>query len=267
MKNHTENIAKQIRKRLIKMHQKGSHLGSALSVVDILAVLYFDIMNINSFDDPDRDRFILSKGHACSALYATLAKKGFFNEEILEQYLSNDGLLYGHPVKGSVPGIEASTGSLGHGLPIGIGMAYAAKTNNKKFKIYVVMGDGECQEGSVWEAAMLASRLKLDNIVAIIDANNLQGFDIVENIQPIKTFKAKWEAFGWYVTEIDGHNLKELKKTFKNIPFEKNIPSLIIAHTIKGKGIAEMENKLEWHYLSVPKEKVSKFMEELEGKR
>ena len=264
MKKSAENIAKEIRKILIKMHQKGSHLGSSLSIVDILAVLYFDTMNIDSFDDPNRDRFILSKGHAVSALYAALAKKGFIDESLFEKHITNGNIFYGHPVRGSFRGIETSSGTLGHGLPQGVGMAYAAEKDKKNYKIYILMGDGECQEGSVWEAAMLASRLKLDNIIAIIDANNLQGFDIVENIQPISTFKAKWEAFGWCVKEVDGNNCGQLKKILTNVPFKKNIPSLIIAHTIKGKGIKEIENKLEWHYLSVPKEKVNLFIKEIE---
>ncbi len=264
MEHSTKDIAKEIRKRIIKMHQKGPHVSATLSAVDILAVLYFDIMHIPSPFDPDRDRFILSKGHAASALYATLTKKGFIDEILLEQYLANNSTLYGHPVRGTAPGIEASTGSLGHGLSIGIGMAWAAKNNRKKFKIYVLMGDGECQEGSVWEAAILASRLKLDNIIAIIDANNLQGYEKVDNIQPVSSLKKKWEAFGWKVGEVDGHNVNKLKRVLKNLPHNTGKPYILIAHTVKGKGIAEMENKLEWHYFSVPKDKIESFIEELD---
>ncbi len=264
MEHSTKDIAKEIRKRIIKMHQKGPHVSATLSAVDILAVLYFDIMHIPSPFDPDRDRFILSKGHAASALYATLTKKGFIDEILLEQYLANNSTLYGHPVRGTAPGIEASTGSLGHGLSIGIGMAWAAKNNRKKFKIYVLMGDGECQEGSVWEAAILASRLKLDNIIAIIDANNLQGYEKVDNIQPVSSLKKKWEAFGWKVGEVDGHNVNKLKRVLKNLPHNTGKPYILIAHTVKGKGIAEMENKLEWHYFSVTKDKIESFIEELD---
>ena len=262
-----EKISTEIRKRLVTMHQTGSHFGSAMSIVDILTVLYFKIMNIPSPDDPDRDRFILSKGHATSAWYTTLAKKGFFPEEILDTYLDDGGQLYGHPVRGGVPGVEASTGSLGHGINIGIGMALAAQNDGKDYKVYVLMGDGELQEGSVWEGAMLASRLKLDNLVAIIDANKLQGFDRVENIQPINTFQKKWEAFGWIVKEVDGHDHGELEATFHEVPFKSGCPSVVIAHTIKCKGVPEMENKFESHYLSVPKDKVEQYVKELDEER
>lgn len=259
-----ENISREIRKRLVRMHQTGSHFGGAMSIVDILTVLYFKVMNISSPDDPDRDRFILSKGHSTSAWYTTLAKKGFFDEKMLDTYLDDGGQLYGHPVRGGVPGIEASTGSLGHGINIGVGMALAAKNDGKPYRVYVLMGDGEIQEGSVWEGAMLAARLKLDNLVAIIDANNLQGFDRVENIQPITTFRGKWEAFGWGVKEVDGHDHTELEAAFREAPFKPDSPSVVIAHTIKCKGVPEMEDKFESHYLSVPKEKVEQYLRELD---
>ena len=260
-----ENVAREIRKEVIQMHQKGPHVGSSLSPVDILTVLYFKIMNINSPNDPERDRFILSKGHGVSALYAVLSKKFFSDKKILEKYLVDGGNLYGHPVMGTLGGIEASTGSLGHGLSIGIGLALSGKNDKKNYKIYVLMGDGECQEGSVWESAMCASRLCLDNLAAVIDANTLQGYERVDNIQPIFTLKKKWEDFGWCVREVDGHNIKELNNVFKEIPFYKDKPSLVIAHTIKGKGIPDLENKLESHYLSIPKEKVKLYVERLEG--
>ncbi len=260
----TEEISREIRKRLVRMHQTGSHFGSAMSIVDIMTVLYFRIMNITSPDDPDRDRFILSKGHAASAWYTTLARKGFFPEEVLETYLKNGGQLYGHPVKGGVPGVETSTGSLGHGINIGAGMALAAKNDGKSYRVYVLMGDGETQEGSVWEGAMLAARLQLDNLVAIIDANNLQGFDRVENIQPIGTFPRKWEAFGWGVREVDGHDHGKLEAAFRAVPFSPGCPSMIIAHTTKCKGIKEMEDCFESHYLSVPKGKVECYCRELD---
>lgn len=259
-----EDIAREIRKCIIKMHQRGPNLGSALSIADILAVLYFDIMRIKSPGDPDRDRFILSKGHAVSGLYAALALKGFFRKGSLDSYLRDGSVLCGHPARGCVPGIEASTGSLGHGLPIGAGMALAAKHDKKRFRIYVLMGDGECQEGTVWEAAMLASRLKLDNLVGIIDANNLQGYDRVSSIQPVETFKAKWKAFGWGVCEVNGHNVSDLRSALKRAPFIRKRPSMIIARTVKGKGIKEAEDKLGWHYFSIPKDKVQSFIDRLE---
>ena len=261
-----EKISREIRKYIILMHQQGTGVGSSLSIVDILVTLYFDVMNITSPDDPTRDRFILSKGHAASALYATLAKKGFFDEAVLEDYFSDGRTLWAHPVRGSLPGIEASTGSLGHGLPIAAGVALAAKRDNKDFRVYALLGDGECQEGSVWETAMIAARLELNNMIVIIDANDCQGYDRVEEIQPISTFRAKWESFGWNVEEVDGHDLHALKKTFKSIPQRNKKPSLVIARTVMGKGIAEMEDKLEWHYYSVPKDKVEPFISELEAK-
>lgn len=260
----TEQIAREIRKQIIKMHRIGPNVGSAMSIADILAVLYFDVMNIDSPDDPDRDRFILSKGHAVSALYAVLAKKGFFEEALLDQYLSGDGPMAGHPARGAVPGIEVTTGSLGHGLPIAVGMAMAAKNDGKKHHIFVLMGDGECQEGSVWESAILAPRLALDNITVIVDANNLQGYQRTEKILPRHLQKGIWEAFGWATVEIDGHDVSSLKNTLLKAPFEKGKPSAIIAKTIKGKGVAEMEDKMGWHYYSVPADKLDSFLEELD---
>jgi transketolase len=261
----TKKIATEIRKKLVWMHQTGPHFGSAMSIVDILAVLYFRIMNVKTSDDPKRDRLILSKGHAVSAWYVTLAKKGFFDEALLDKYLADGGKLYGHPVRGSVPGIEASTGSLGHGLAIGAGMALAAKNDGKDYRIFVLMGDGELQEGSVWEAAMTASRLRLDNLIAVIDANNLQGFDRVENIQPVSTFRSKWEVFGWEVREVNGHDHDELEAVLGKVPFQEHKPSLVIARTVKGKGVEEMEGKFECHYFSVPKDKVESYLRELES--
>lgn len=265
MEFHMENISREIRKKLVRMHQTGSHFGGAMSIVDILTVLYFKVMNISSPDDPGRDRFILSKGHCTSAWYAVLAQKGFFPEKKLVSYLNDGGQLYGHPVWGAVPGIEASTGSLGHGLNIGIGMGLAAKNDGRDCRVYILMGDGEIQEGSVWEGAMLAARLKLDNLIAIIDANNLQGFDRVENIQPISGFRKKWEAFGWEVSEVDGHNHTQLATVLLSVPFKKQHPSVIIAHTIKGKGVADMEDRFESHYLSIPKDKVEQYIGALDN--
>jgi transketolase len=262
-RSNTKNIARDIRKSLVRMHTVGSHFGSAMSIVDILSVLYFRILRIDSPSDPARDRFLLSKGHAASAWYATLARKGFCPLELLDKYAANGGPLCGHPVRGAIPGIEASTGSLGHGLPIGAGMAWAARNDGTGARVFVLMGDGEVQEGSVWEAAILAARLQLENLTAIIDANNLQGFDRVENIQPIRTLPGKFAAFGWGVKEVDGHDHEALFRVFSALPFAAGKPSMVIAHTVKGKGIKDMEGKLECHYLSVPRDKVEKYIEEL----
>ncbi len=259
-----KEIARRIRKHVVKMHRVGPNVASSMSIADILAVLYFDAMRIDSPEDPDRDRFILSKGHAVSALYSVLAQKGFFDEKLLEQYLADQSPLTGHPVAGSVPGVEVSTGSLGHGLPIGAGLALAAKKDKRKHRIFVLMGDGECQEGSVWEGAMIAARLQLDNLAVIIDANNLQGYGRTDPILPGSSLKGIWESFGWAARRTDGHDVEGLKTLFSSLPFVKNRPSVIIAETIKGKGIAEMEDRMEWHYYSVPENKSAAFLAELD---
>lgn len=262
-----KNITKEIRKKLIYMHYKAnaSHIGSAFSIVDLLTVLYFKILNIdpNNPTDPERDRFILSKGHAASAWYAILAERGFFDKKILEQYGIDNGLLPEHPDRLSIQGIEASTGSLGHGLPIGVGIALAGKIDNKKYRTFVLMSDGECQEGSIWEAVISASRFKLDNLIGIIDANKLQAYEKTDNIQSISSLINKFKDFGWEVIEINGHDLKEIFVTLNNLPLRRNKPTMIIANTIKGKGIKIMENNLEWHYKSPKKEQIEEFIKEI----
>ncbi len=260
-------ISKEIRKKILKMMfvSKTSHLGSCLSCVDILTVLYFKILSINPKKprQENRDRFILSKGHAAAALYVTLAQRGFFPEEILNGYCKDGKKLPGHSTRGFVPGVEASTGSLGHGLPMGVGMALAAKNDGKHYRVFVLMSDGECEEGSVWEAAMFANHNKLDNLVAIIDYNKLQAFGRTNEVLNLEPLKRKWEDFGWSVREINGHNFPEIEKTLSNIPFQKRKPSLVIAHTIKGKGVSFMEDKLEWHYLNLNEESYKKALKEL----
>lgn len=262
-----ESIAKDIRKKLIYLHYKAnaSHIASAFSIVDLLTVLYYKILNINPKNplDPERDRFILSKGHASSAWYVILSKRGFFDETILEGFAQNSGMLPEHPDRLNIPGVEASTGSLGHGLSIGVGISYAGKLDNKKYKTFVLMGDGECQEGSIWEAAISASRLKLDNLIGIVDANKLQAYEKTDNIQPISSLIYKFKDFGWEVKEIDGHNLRDIYITLKNVPIAKDKPTMIIANTVKGKGIKTMENKLEWHYISPKENQLDDFINEL----
>jgi len=269
-KSNYQKIAREIRKKILKMifDSQASHIGSALSCVDILTVLYFKILNINPQSPlaENRDRFILSKGHAASALYATLAQRGFFPEEILDSYCLNGGKLPGHSTKGCVPGVEVSTGSLGHGLSMGAGMAIAAKHDNKNYKIFVLLSDGECDEGSVWETAMFASHHKLDNLIGIIDYNKFQAFGKTNDILNLEPLKEKWLSFGWQAQETDGHNFSQIEKTLNNVPFEKGKPSLIIAHTVKGKGISFMENKVEWHYKSPNKEQYNLALKELNQK-
>lgn len=245
---------------------KSSHVGSALSIVEILVVMYFKILKIDPHNpqDDDRDRFILSKGHASSALYATLSERGFFPEDFLDKYYMDGGILPGHLDRNTALGIEMSSGSLGHGLSIGAGMAIAAKHDNKKNKIYVLMSDGECDEGSVWEAAMLASHLKLDNLVAIVDYNKIQSFGRVKEVIDLEPFSDKWTSFGWAVKEVDGHDLSDLTDALESLPIEPGKPSIIIAHTVKGKGVSFMEDKLEWHYKSPTPEQYEVALKEID---
>ncbi|MFC1496770.1 transketolase [Candidatus Margulisiibacteriota bacterium] len=225
------------------------HPGGAFSSVDIMTALYFEIMNIDPQNprSTDRDRFILSKGHSSVGLYSVMHLKGFFGQETLLSFRQDNSSLSGHPDMHKVPGIEMSTGSLGHGLSVGIGMALAAKLNKNKHRVFVLLGDGETQEGSVWEAAMSAAHFKLDNLVAIVDRNMIQIDGRTEEIMALEPYQNKWESFGWQVKQIDGHNMEEIITTLRGIPFMTQKPSLIIANTIKGKGISFMENTHEWH--------------------
>jgi transketolase len=244
--------AKELRRTIFRTICKGGggHTPSSLSIVEILTVLYYNILNISPENQRDsaRDRFILSKGHSCVALYAILADRGFFNKEDLDTFGRKGSILGGHPDMYKVPGIEASTGALGHGFPFGAGIALAGKMDKKNYRVFVLLGDGECQEGSVWEAALFAPQHKLDNLTAIIDYNKLQAIDWLDNVISLKPLADKWKAFGWETREVDGHDMTELNNVFKSVPFVSGKPNLIIAHTIKGKGISFMENVPIWHY-------------------
>lgn len=261
-----KKIAQEIRKKILKMmfNAQAPHIGSAMSAVDILTILYFKIMRLDPQNAlmENRDRFILSKGHAASVLYATLAQRGFFPEEILDTYSLNGGKLTGELTKWT-PGVEASTGGLGHGLPMGAGMAVAAKRDNLDHKVFVLSGDGECDEGSTWEAAMFASHHKLDNLIGIVDYNKLQAFGRTNEVINLEPFADKWTAFGWAVKEIDGHNYSQIEEALSGIPFEKNKPSMIIAHTVKCKGISFMEDRLDSHYKPPTKEQYELALKEL----
>lgn len=254
-----EKKVKELRKIIFKTiyNGGGGHIPTSLSIVEILAVLYYKVMNITPQNpkDPRRDRFVLSKGHAAVALYAILADKGFFNKQHLDTFGRRGTILGGHPDMHKVPGIEASTGALGHGFPFGVGIALAGKLDKKDYRVFILLGDGECQEGSVWEAALFTPQHKLDNVVAIIDYNRYQALDRLDKIVSLSPLVDKWKAFGWEVREVDGHDIFQLLDIFKNVPFVKDKPSLIIANTIKGKGISFMENVPIWHYrLPNPKE-------------
>jgi len=228
----------------------GSHIGAILSVADIIAVLYNDIANINA-ENPkmaERDRIILSKGHAGAAIYAVLAEKKFFNIDELKTHYQNGSSLSGHVSHKGVPGVEFSTGSLGHGLSIGAGMAMAAKIDSKQHKVFVICGDGECDEGSVWEAALVAHHYKLNNLIAIIDHNKMQSLDFCENTIALNPFADKWKAFGWNVIDVNGHDHNALRSAFDKANQSVDKPTVIIANTIKGHGISFMENDILWHY-------------------
>ena len=264
-----QNLAKEIRRLILKIAYTSQthHLGSALSIVDLLTVLYFRTLKINPKKEknPQRDRFILSKGHACLAWYVTLAKRGFFSEKkLLKNYSLDGGALGLHPDKDSMPGIEVTTGSLGHGLSVGAGLALAAKLNKSSYRTFVIIGDGECNEGSIWEAAMFANQQELDNLVAILDYNHLQGFGRTEEVIDLEPLVDKWQAFGWAVKEIDGHSFKEIIQIFDKIPFQKNKPNIIIANTVKGKGVPFLEDKLESHYKYINQEELKIALRELE---
>jgi transketolase len=248
-----EAIAGELRRTIFKMvcESNGGHLGGSFSVVEILTALYFGgVMRYDPAEpgNPFRDRFILSKGHASAALYPVLARAGFFPGELLSTFCQTGSILGGHPNMHEVPGVEASTGALGHGFPFGVGIALAGKIDRQDYRVYVVVGDGECQEGSIWEAALFASHHKLDNLTVIVDYNKLQAMDRLERIVKLEPFAAKWEAFGWQAREIDGHNIEAILKALKQGEPEGECPQVIIAHTIKGKGVSYMENQFLWHY-------------------
>jgi transketolase len=247
----SQDLAQRIRSHALRMVHaaNASHIGSCLSAADILAVLYAKVLRIDPArpDWPDRDRLIFSKGHAAAALYPALAEKGFFPVEWLETYCCDGSPLTGHATA-TVPGVELSTGSLGHGLPVACGMALAAKRQRLPRRVFCLLSDGECDEGSVWEAALFAPHHRLDNLVAIIDYNKLQGFGGVDEVLKLEPLAVKWQAFRWSVREIDGHDVPALEKTLAAVPFQAGRPSVIVAHTVKGKGVSYMENRLAWHY-------------------
>lgn len=257
--------AVEIRKRLLQLIYEGKtgHTGGALSSVDILVSLYYAVMNINPQEPSweQRDRFILSKGHCVEGLYCILADKGFFDKEDLKQFSKFGSHLIGHP-NTSVKGIEANTGALGHGLSIGVGISIGQKMNQCSAHTYVLLGDGELAEGSVWEAAMAAANYKLDNLTAMIDRNGLQISGKTEDVMALENLQAKWEAFGWQVTNVNGNCFEELIPALKSSFGNK--PHVIIAHTTKGKGVSYMENVAKWHHGVPTAEQLEQALQELD---
>ena len=263
LKKNAFNIRKNIL-RLIKADRAG-HLGGALSSVEILTALYFQIMKVYPKNPgwEQRDRFVLSAGHKCLALYATLAEKGFFDKSLLDTYGSLKSIFPGHPDMHKVPGVESNTGALGHGLSIGGGMAMGLKMSGLKARVYVILGDGELAEGSNWEAAAAASHHGLDNLLAIIDRNGLQIGGRTTDVMSYEPLAERWRSFGWSVREVEGHNLKSLVETMSTIPFEEGKPSLIIANTVKSKGFSFAEDKASYHYWKATTEEIEQAEKEL----
>jgi len=250
--NELESISRQIRGTVVEMSHraKAAHLGSSLSCVDILTAVYFHAIKLDPQNprSPKRDRFILSKGHAAASIYATLAYKGIISKDLLPGYGQPGSDLEEHPSPGKLPGIEVATGSLGHGLSISLGMALASNIQKLSFKIFVLMSDGECNEGSVWEAAAFAAAHKLDNVMAFVDFNKWQATGRSQEVMSLDPLKEKWESFGWYVHEVDGHDMKSLLECLSQFPHTSGKPVAVVAHTIKGKGVSFMEDDNNWHY-------------------
>ncbi len=265
----TRELALKIRRHAVTMTHlgKSSHVGAVLSMADIVAVLYGRVLAVKPDEPhwPDRDRFILSKGHAGAGVYAALAERGFFPVDQLKLHYANGSKLSGHVSHKGIPGVELSTGSLGHGLSVGTGMAYATRLDGRKHRVFVLMSDGECDEGSNWEAIMFAAHHRLANLVAVIDYNKIQSLAPVEETLRLEPFADKWRAFGWRVVEADGHDHKALAAALAAPAAATDAPTCVIAHTTKGKGVSFMENSVLWHYRTPQGEEYERAMAELGG--
>lgn len=271
----TESLIKELEQRAIVIRRHivqmmynagGGHIGGSLSAVDILIPLYFHVMRIDPKNPhwKDRDRLVLSKGHAAAALYATMAERGYFPRNLLfDSFISANGILQEHPDMRKIQGVDMSSGSLGQGLSVGIGMALGAKLKKYNFRVFVLLGDGEVQEGQIWEAAMAASHYRLDNITAIMDYNKLQVDGFVSRLMGIEPIIEKWKAFGWYALEINGHNMKEIVEALDTAVKIRGKPTIIVAHTVKGKGVSFIENKFEWHSKPMSEKEKNQALEEL----
>lgn len=265
----TNQLARKIRLHTVNMTSRGgsSHVGSALSMADIVAVLYGGVLNVDPSAPkfPERDRFILSKGHAGAAVYAALAETGFFPVEKLTTHYQDGSDLSGHVSHKGIPGVELSTGSLGHGLPVGAGIAKAGKLRSADYRVFVLLSDGECDEGSNWEAILFAAHHQLDNLVAIVDYNKIQSLAPVAETLALEPFADKWRSFGWSVVEVDGHDHSQLKSSLSQIPRATGMPTCVIAHTVKGHGVSFMENSVLWHYRTARGSELAAALAELEG--
>ncbi len=268
-KKELKKIAVNVRKGVIEgtFNAKSGHPGGSLSIADIVTYLYFEKMNVDpqNPDDENRDRFVLSKGHTAPALYAALAHRGFFPVELLKTLRKPDSILQGHPSMRYTPGVDMSTGSLGQGISAACGMALGGKLQGKNFKVYVPLGDGEIEEGQVWEAAMFAGNRKLDNLVAIVDYNNLQIDGSLDEVNSPYPIKEKFEVFNWNVIEINGHCFREIEEAFDKADECKDKPTCIVAHTVKGKGVSFMEDKCDWHGSAPNAEQYAQAMAELDA--
>ena len=262
-----EKISKEVRRGIIEevYRAESGHPGGSLSIADILTVLYFNVLNIEPTNPKweDRDRFVLSKGHCSPALYSILANRGYFDKELLKTFRNLESNLQGHPDMNKVPGVDMTTGSLGQGLSVANGMAIAGKLNNKQYRVYCLLGDGEIEEGQVWEAAMTANKYKLDNLCVIVDNNNLQIDGTIEEVMSSYPIDEKFKSFGFQIINIDGHNIQEIIDAFDVAKNVKGKPTCIIAKTIKGKGVSFMENKAEWHGKAPTEEQYNLAMKEL----
>ena len=255
--------------RILEYSRRG-HIGSALSLLEIVRVLYDDILRVDPGNPnwEDRDRFVLSKGHGCLALYLILAEKGFFPGDELYKFCAFEAMLGGHPEYERTPGIEASTGALGHGLSISVGFALAARIDRRSFRTFVLMGDGECDEGTVWEAAMSAGKHKLSSLTVLIDYNKMQSYGRIEEVQGMEPFADKWQSFGFCVKEVDGHDVDTLRNVLSGVPFHKDQPGALICHTVKGKGFPSIENNALWHHKSrLTEQELAALAQELENIR
>ena len=251
MTTDSRDLARRLRRDVVRMTHlgKASHVGSCLSIADVLAVLYSDVLRVDPSGpaDPNRDRLIMSKGHAAAVLYAVLAERGFFDREILDTYYQDGSPLAGH-VTANMPGVDHSTGSLGHGLSVAAGIALGAKRDGQDLRAYAILSDGECDEGSIWEPILFAAHHRLDNLIAIVDYNKIQSLEAVDKTLALEPFAGKWCAFGWHTIEIDGHDHDAIRAALERLPNEPGKPSCVIAHTVKGKGVSFMEQSVLWHY-------------------